>query len=308
MEQNYDQQIYPPMDFSCPPWYSYYQPPYEQPYQLSQDQAYHQSMFDQQLYQPSYSAVPINQPCPGYDRYDQIYQPPYYNQQSYQSSDFTNQNQWCSYPLVQNQQPNLPSEPVVHFPAFPTTLSYEMYEDLQQNVSCKSKENFIVAPEEPKMQSNVEDSEPAEEPKLQSNFEDSGPPEISGSPLIVPPTVLANDEKIRFRNRDYYGLPVQVNVTKGNCSNQTVLYNLSTKKKAGSKQRSYVKRSSRNPLSTKLTVKNLKKLLEMQEQMGVLSSNSRNSANANSSAIKENAETAMAARAISDETAAIGKT
>lgn len=61
---------------------------------------------------------------------------------------------------------------------------------------------------------------------------------------------------IRFRNRDYFGIPVQFDMKKGDKGEMSCTVRQSTNNR---------KRKNQNPLMTRFTVKNLKKLLIEQE-------------------------------------------
>ncbi|CDW54625.1 hypothetical protein TTRE_0000289501 [Trichuris trichiura] len=71
---------------------------------------------------------------------------------------------------------------------------------------------------------------------------------------------LPFEDQIRFRKRDYFGMPVNLSVlSKSDCTGQ-VIYSITT-----SCSRSMTKRKNKNPLATKFTVRNLKQLLQCQE-------------------------------------------
>ncbi|KHJ43106.1 hypothetical protein D918_06672 [Trichuris suis] len=87
---------------------------------------------------------------------------------------------------------------------------------------------------------------------------------LKGSDGEPEETVFSNslpfEDQIRFRKRDYFGMPVNLSVlSKSDCTGQ-VIYSITT-----SCSRSMTKRKNKNPLATKFTVRNLKQLLQCQE-------------------------------------------
>lgn len=160
-----------------------------------------------------------------------------------------------SYPqLFPYNPPVLPnfSNNMTIFPTLPTALSHEINDG----------STLTVPPSKEKVANLDEKTDPKSKNAAVSDI-------VAKKVLVSPATLGTCEEKIRFRNRDYYGMPVNVNVSKcENNADQSWSYNLTRKQTKSSKQRGSVKAvNHRNPFSTKFTVKNLKKILELQHKI-----------------------------------------